>query len=385
MASQGIVFVNYNYRVSTFGYLATPELSAEFEEVSGSNSSGNWGMLDQFAALKWVHANIAAFGGDPDHITAMGQSAGSAAVYHIVNSNLTKGLIVGGIAESGIRSPYDPEAATLAENYRTLDVALATGASYMASKNVTTIAELRELSTEELTESLFGSEYNFGNVLDHYCMPDTYLNTLQTGPANDVPLITGNTKDESGAAVSTNLTVAQYIAEMKSQYGNGTLAAKFLELYPSSNSTQASLSYNAHWRDQSLVSSWQFASLWQKTASSPIYTYYWDHAPPGQNQGAYHESEINYVLNNLYGTDLPWEAEDFEIALKMNAYWANFAKTGNPNLGGSYAGGNLTTFPQFAPEKNVTMHVGEGFGAVDIASKEQVAAIVEYFALQTPF
>ena len=275
MASQGIIFVNYNYRVSSFGYLATPELSAEFEQVTGSNSSGNWGMVDQFAALKWVHANIAAFGGDPDRITAMGQSAGSAAVYHVVNSDLTKGLLSGAIAESGLRRPYDPEAATLAENYRTLDTALAISESFMASKNVSTIAEMRELSMDDLTADLFGSAYNFGNVLNYYCMPDTYLNTLKNDPANDVPFMTGNTKDESGAATLTNLTVAEYIAEMTSQYGNGTLAAKFLELYPSSNSTQASMSYNAHWRDQSLISSWQYANLWQVTAKSPIYTCFW--------------------------------------------------------------------------------------------------------------
>lgn len=238
MASQGIIFVNYNYRVSSLGYLATPELSAEFEQVTGSNSSGNWGMVDQFAALKWVHANIAAFGGDPDRITAMGQSAGSAAVYHVVNSDLTKGLLSGAIAESGLRSPYDPEAATLAENYRTLDTALAISESFMASKNVSTIAEMRELSMDDLTADLFGSAYNFGNVLNYYCMPDTYLNTLKNDPANDVPFMTGKTKDKSGAATLTNLTVAEYIAEMTSQYGNGTLAAKFLELYPSSNSTQ---------------------------------------------------------------------------------------------------------------------------------------------------
>jgi carboxylesterase 2 len=145
MASKGIVFVNYNYRTGSLGWLATPELSAEMAKSYGTNSSGNWGMLDQFAALKWVHANIAAFGGDPDHITVTGQSAGSAATYHIVNSPLTKGLIVGAIIESGVRDPHDPLAATLAEGYQNQSVIMATSESYMKSLNISTIAEMRVL------------------------------------------------------------------------------------------------------------------------------------------------------------------------------------------------------------------------------------------------
>lgn len=384
MASQGIVFVNYNYRVSTFGYLATPELSQEFYQVSGSNSSGNWGLLDQIAVLKWVHANIVAFGGDPDHITVMGQSAGSAAVYHFVNSPLTKDLIVGAIAESGTRSPCDPEAATLAENYRTLSAALSIGESYLASKNLTSISQLRTLSTADLIEEFFGSAYNFGNVLDYHAIPDTYYNTLLSGPANDVPYITGNTKDESGASTTTNLTVAQYVSDIETQYGN--LSSRILSLYPANTSSQADMAYNAHWRDTSLISSYSFAQMWQKTAKSPIYTYYWDHAPPGQSQGAHHESEINYVLNNLYGTSLPWESVDYEIALKMNGYWANFAKTGNPNLGGSYRGtGNLTAWKKNEVNSTKCQEVGDGFGSVPIAKPGQIAAILTYFGYQTPF
>lgn len=342
-------------------------------------------MLDQFAALQWVYDNIEAFGGDPDHITAVGQSAGSAAVYHIVNSPLTKGKIVGAIAESGLRSPFDPEALTLAENYRNLSTALDTGTAFLASRNATTVAELRNLTTAELTESLFGSTFDFGNVLDYYCMPNTYIKTLASGPANDVPLITGNTKDESGASTSTNLTVAEYVADIHSQYGNGSLATEILRLYPAANSSQADMSYNAHWRDTSRISSWEYANLWRIKSTSPMYSYYWNHAPPGQDQGAYHESEINYVLNNLYATDKPWTAVDYAIALKMNGYWANFAKTGNPNLGGSYlGGGNLTTWDQQAPQKNVTMELGDGFRSVPIASPPQIEAITSYFAEQVP-
>ncbi|KAF7896496.1 hypothetical protein EAF00_006510 [Botryotinia globosa] len=376
MAAQGIVFVNYNYRISALGWLSTPELSEEMYKATGSNSSGNWGQLGQIHALKWVHANIPAFGGDPDHITVMGQSAGSAAVYHFVNSPLSKGLIVGAIAESRTRDPYDPEALTLAENYRNQSYALASGFEYMASKNVSTIAEMRALPLADLEESLFGGTFSdkFG-ILSHlsqrcneqgpelllngYAIPAKYIETLATGPANDVPYITGNTKDKSGAATSTNITVAEYEAEIETQYGAYNLSSTSLELYPASNTTQTCMAYNAHWRDTSRVSR--------------------------QTQGAYHDFEINYVLNNLYGTDKPWEAVDFEIALKMNGYWANFAKTLNPNNGGSYKGNG--TLPQWSANSEidmVTMEVSDGFGEVLIGSADQVAAITKYFSYQNP-
>ena len=182
MADKGIVFVNYNYRTGPFGWLAHSELSAEFEKVTGSNSSGNWGMLDQFAALKWIHENIADFGGDPDHITVQGQSAGSAATQHILYSNLTKGLIVGAIIESGVRDPHDPLCTSLAEAYATLDTALEDGVTYLSNLNVSSIAEAREMTMEELLNGATGSTQAttimFEAVLDYYAMPDTYLNIL---------------------------------------------------------------------------------------------------------------------------------------------------------------------------------------------------------------
>ncbi|KAK3938731.1 putative carboxylesterase protein [Diplogelasinospora grovesii] len=398
MAAQNVVFVNYNYRDGVFGWLATPELSAEMGAANG-NSSGNWGMLDQFAALKWVHANIAAFGGDPDRITTVGQSAGSAAAYHMVNSPLVKGLIVGAIAESGVRDPYDPLAASLAESYNNMTYSLSIGAAFLQANNATSIAQLRAIPLASLTDtsSQPGSGAGFRPTLDGYAVPDKYINTLlKIGPANDVPFMTGNTRDESGADFTlTSMNVSSYVAAMQAQYGNATfgnsstsLAARALALYPAANASQAAMSYNAHWRDTSLVSSWKFALGWATKANSSMYTYYWDHAPPGQNQGAHHMSEINYVFNNLYRTDLPWTADDYAIAKTMSAYWANFAKTGNPNLGGSYDGdGNLTWWNSTPGSANSTavMHVGDGWGDVPIAEPGQIQLILDYFSEQVPF
>ncbi|KAF9693563.1 hypothetical protein EKO04_008103 [Ascochyta lentis] len=377
MAAKGIVFVNYNYRNAAFGWLAHPQLNAEMEQEVGHNVSGNWAMLDQFAVVKWVHENIGAFGGDPEQITVAGQSAGSAASYHMLNSPLTKGLIKGAIIESGIRYPRDPFCSSLAENYRNMSTALATGEALMGYYNATTIEELRELSMDKLNEY---SSSGFGAVLDYYAMPNTYLEIMLNGPANDVPVLTGNTKDESGASLPINTTVAGYISSLQSYYGD-EFAARFLELYPANNNSEADRSSNAHYSATLRVGTWLFANEWDVSpVKSPIYTYFWDHAPPGQERGAYHESEINYVLNNLYGTDDPWEEVDFLIAQKMSGYWANFVKTHNLNTGGIYDGtGQLVQWNPSAPDKPVAMRMGDGWGDMDVASNAQIELIQDWF------
>lgn len=121
----------------------------------------------------------------------MGQSAGSAATYHIVNSPLTEGLIVGAIIESGVRDPHDPLCTSLAEGYSNLSTALDTGVSFLESLNVSTIAEARALPMEDLVTQFMDSTYSFGATLDYYAMNQTYLEQLLNGPANDVPILTG--------------------------------------------------------------------------------------------------------------------------------------------------------------------------------------------------
>lgn len=371
LADKGVVFVNYNYRTGSFGWLAHPELSMERFDTIGKNSSGNWGMLDQFAALKWIRSNIAAFGGDPDRVTVMGQSAGSAATYHIVNSPLTEGDIVGAIIESGVRDPRDPLSTSLAENYQTLEIALETGVKYVASLNVSSIEEMRELPMSELVTQFMGS-WDFTATLDSYAMPGTYLESLLNGAANDVPILTGNTKDESGATYGLNISLNTYISEVNATY-NDSFVADFLALYPANDSMTASAAYNAQFSDRSKVGTYTWSQLWATASVNPVYTYFWDHAPPGQNRGAYHESEINYVLNNLYGTDMPWTADDYAIAAKMNGYWVNFIKSGNPN------GANLTGWAPANGQDLVVQELGDRWDAIPLASKAQVALFEQWF------
>lgn len=375
MADKGVVFVNYNYRTGATGWLVTPELTEENLVSIGVNSSGNYGMLDQFAAVQWIRDNIASFGGDPDRITVAGQSAGSAATYHILNSNLTKGKIAGAIIQSGVRDPHDPLATSLAEGYQTYDVSLEYSQTFMESVNCSTIACMRALPWSALDNSAMPGSTgpSFKGTLDYYAMPDTYLNTLKLGLANDVPVMTGNTKDESGASYGLNITLSDYIDDINSTY-SGDFVDKFLSAYAANDSATASAAENAQYTDRSKVGTQNWASLWMSNRTSPVWTWLWDHAPPGQDAGAAHMTEIQYTQNNLYNVYYgDWEAEDYQIAAVMNAYWVNFIKNGDPN------GEGLVQWDSVSADTTVTQELGDGWGPIPIANDEQISLFNSWF------
>ena len=254
---------------------------------------------------------------------------------------------------------------------------------YAESLNVTTVAELRDLSIDVLATGTGVSAFSgFQPTLDGYAIPYTYFESLLRGPVNDVPIIAGNNKDEDGASTTTNVTYAEYIADTNTTYGK--YADDFLSLYIATNDSTADTATNARARDIARVSTWLYANSYARTATSDMYVYYWDHAPPGQTDGAFHASEIPYVLNNLYGTDYPWESLDYSISDVLSSYWVNFIKSGNPNTGGSYAGGNLTQWNPSSNTSETAFHLGSSYGMVPLASEEQVQTIFDWFQYAQP-
>ncbi|KAK6222674.1 hypothetical protein LQW54_000855 [Pestalotiopsis sp. IQ-011] len=212
----------------------------------------------------------------------------------------------------------------------------------------------RDESIWNITALSCGNSLIFKPALDGYVL---LMN-------HDVPLITGNTKDESGACPTTNFTVSEYTEYCTEKYGN--LSSRYFELYPGdNNATQGDMAWNAAARDTSLVSSWAYANGWiSSPAESPFYTYYWGHAPAGQDQGAFHQSEIMYALNALYANAdaYPFTEEDFAIAKQMTAYWTNFIKTGNPNGNSNETSGDLAHWYPNDGSSNYVMHLGDGWG-----------------------
>ncbi|CAN8095990.1 unnamed protein product [Discula destructiva] len=413
-----IIVVTFNRRDDAFGFLAHPDLNAEQLAENGHNASGNWGILDHKAALEWTRDNIASFGGDPDRVTIMGQSFGSSQVYHAINSALFKGLFVGGISESGIHYPTNPWVSALATSYVNMSRALEHGIDYATDHNATTIAELRSesMSVESLLE---GSQDRvtsedewwvtavwtmnpliFKPVLDGYVLPEKYMDSLLQGPPNDVPLITGGTHDENGASPLNNYN-ASYVNEvMGLKWGN--LSAEYFSLYPTGNtSASATAQFNLATLDLGTVSQWMYATtrIVESNATAPIWTYLWDHAPPGQDQGAFHQSEIMYVLNALYANNdvYPFVDYDFYVQSVVSAYWANFAKTGNPNVGDSYRNATAS-LPYWAPntaDTTTMFNIGNSFQNISLignstqestaTTEAKVSLIQQYYAQQSPY
>ncbi|KAJ9113010.1 hypothetical protein QFC22_006106 [Naganishia vaughanmartiniae] len=386
LADKGLVVVVVNHRQSVMGFLVHPWLTEE----SDGQGSGNYAMLDNLEVLKWVQKNIRAFGGDPHRVTIGGQSAGSSHTNIMSMSNLTTGLFHGAIIESGIRFPNDTYLAEVAAVYQKLEVAETNGKNYTDSHNITSLAQLRNATLDELFTAYSSVAIPAVNVLDGYVMTKTYWQSLVDGYPNDVPIITGNTHDESGASTGESTTLEAWQQDANGTYGVYGMADEFFALYTANDSATAAAAHNANATDTSVVGDWEFAKYWRANMQSPFYTYFWTHAPPGQSQGAYHESEIYYAFNSLEANTgrNNWTSVDTLIADQMSSYWANFIKHGNPNgvNGTTSTSGNLSYWAPTAeetPESATVFNLDEVCQSVRIASPARIEFLQKYWGYQT--
>ncbi|MFF0079146.1 carboxylesterase/lipase family protein [Streptomyces canus] len=375
LADKGLVVVTLNYRTGVFGYLATPELSAE----SGQGGSGNYGLLDIVAALRWVRRNIAGFGGDPDRVTLAGQSSGGASTLDLIYSPLAKGLFHRAIVHSAALYPKDPAISTLSPSHRSLAQAEADGAAFGAARGATTLAELRALPVEKLLE---GSDVNdtslpgnpppplFRPVIDGWVLPADYWTTLDSGAQNQVDVLTGNNLDESGAKPRQDIALAEYESRARARYGD--MADEFLRLYPAATDEEAGDQLNASLREATRLSTYFWALLWGRKAKTPVYTYYWTHVPPGEEgtaRGAYHGSEINYFLDTLADAD----AEERRIAEKLSGCVVNFAASGDPGL---------PNWQTVSADSQTTLQVGDGWRPMPLADDAKAEFFQRFFETQ---
>jgi para-nitrobenzyl esterase len=318
MAKKGIVFVSVNYRVGVFGFLASPELSQE----SPDHTSGNYGLLDQIAGLRWIKKNIAAFGGDPGNITIAGQSAGSMSVNCLVASPIAKGLFNNAISESGSMLVSKPESLSASE---------AQGVALSKSVHAGSLAELRKIPAEDLMK--FSGHY--APIVDGYVLPKPVAEIFAANEQNQVPVLIGWNADESFVFGFKNKEAFQQ--EAKEKYG--AKADEFLKYYPAQTQQEADRSQIRMSRDMIFaLSGYKWAGLQSDKPYSPVYLYYFARKLPATAEyvkyGAFHTGEVAYVMDNLKFLHRPWETEDTTLATLMSSFWINFITQGNPNGAG---------------------------------------------------
>jgi para-nitrobenzyl esterase len=333
LAQRGIVTVTVNYRLDVFGFLALPELAAESPE----HATGNYGLLDQNAALRWVQRNIAAFGGDPNQVTIGGESAGSMSVSAQMASPLSKGLMQRAIGESGaMLGNLKPRPLALAERQ---------GKDFQRQVGAHSLAQLRAMDAQALLKAADKKDVpEFRPTIDGHFLPRSPEAIYEAGEQAHIPLLVGSNSQEGyyPALLDDKApTLANYRAAMKKQFG--AHAAEALKLYPATNEAEVKASATAYEGDQFIAfATWRWMNLHRQTGQAPVYYYYFVQPRPakrdgsaGPDAGAVHSGEIEYALGNLAGnTVFAWTDADHRVSDLMQGYWANFIKTGNPNGAG---------------------------------------------------
>jgi len=330
LSKKGVLVVSCNYRLGVFGFLAHPDLARE----SGRNASGNYGLLDQVAALEWVRRNIATFGGDPGNVTVFGESAGSFSVSALMASPLSRGLFNRAIGESGAFF-----SATLPMKSRA--EAEEGGAKFAQALGKPSIEALRAMPAQELLDAALKHPITeFWPDIDGYFLPVDCHSIYGAGDQAHVPLLAGWNRDEGSYKSffgKEEPTVGNYVARAKARFGVG--AAAFLKAYPAATDPEARRAAQDFAGDWFIgFPTWKWLEMQRLTGKSPIYRYEFDQtlpptadAGPGAEPVAPHSSEIEFVFRVLSSRNLPWRPEDHEVSELISTYWTNFAKTGNPN------------------------------------------------------
>ncbi len=330
LAARGIVVVTVNYRLGAFGFLAHPELAAELPD----GASGNYGLLDQVAALAWVKRNIAAFGGDPERVTIAGESAGSMSVSALTASPLAAGLFGRAIGESGALFSSSPKTPG-----RSRATAERIGADFAVSLGASSLAELRALPAGTILAAT-PTDRMLWPIVDGYFLSEPPAEVFAKGKQNDVALLAGWNRDEGfnfDVAVGTGKTFAEIVRQRF-----GPRAEDVLRLYPAGDATAAAQSARDLGGDLAIIQpTWDWIEAQARTGTAPVYRYRFDHAPtapegwfgdrPNAGAGAFHAAEIVYVFDNLDAFPWVYDDDDRAVAAAMSAYWVNFVKSGDPN------------------------------------------------------
>ncbi|QYK03056.1 carboxylesterase/lipase family protein [Shewanella psychrotolerans] len=371
LANKGVILVTIAYRVGQLGFLAHPELSAE----SPHHVSGNYGLLDQVAALKWLQKNISAFGGDAQNITISGESAGAISVSMLAASPVAKGLFQKAISQSG--GSFGPARTTNypGENMSLLSQAEAEGQDYVKHFGASSIAELRKMPADKFIPAGWSLPGGWP-VIDGHVIPDDQYKMYQQGNFNDVPVLIGYNSDE-GASFMWNNDVNQFVQGIETRFGK--FAPSLLKAYPVDKDKITRSGRNLI-RDVAFGwQTWSWARLQSDKGQAPVYLYYFDQhidhpiGSPNFDHGSPHGQEIAYVFQNFNRADPSLTKTDFKLSESMATYWTNFAKNGNPN------GSDLPNWPAFSDSNQKVMYFQQQPKVGPVPDKKSLEALDQYF------
>jgi len=369
LAQRGVIIVTVAYRIGALGFFSHPELSAE----STHHTSGNYGILDQIAALHWVQANIGSFGGDPRRVTIFGQSAGAMSVSILMSSPLAKGLFQRAIGESG--GTFEPAQISPQGAGFYLNGAERNGAKAAQSLKVTSIAELRAMPAEKINDAVGDSHW----IVDGYVLPREPYAIFLAGEQNDVPLIVGTNADEARPFMDhVTTSAATFDADVAKAFG--PLPPALVAVYQPATDAQA-LDSRANF-ERDLRFGWDMRT-WARLAScsgrSRIFAYYFTRVPPYPagspyaRWGAGHWAEMRYAFDHLNLDPWAWTPQDRRLANDMADYWTNFAKSGDPNAG------NLPLWQAYDDRHERALELGDDIRMIDYPNLPALRALDDLF------
>jgi len=352
LAARDVVAVTINYRLGPLGFLAHPALSRESPE----DISGNYGIMDQIAALEWVRDNIAAFGGDPANVTVFGESAGAMSVYHLMVSPAARGLFHKAIAQSGALLDRGFEVKTT----QPLEAALRAGERMAEALGLSGLSpeemaqRLRLVPAEDLLEAtpaieLFAEGLTYTPVIDGVLIPDEPTTLLEEGDFNVVPLLAGSNRDE-GATFTQGLELSlQEYGDITQGIADAGFADELTDLYPASRADEAQNALSRMLTEVGFASSAWYVAQSVAAQGVPAHLYEFTYVPLRNPLGAFHGAEIPYV----FGTHSTEEGYDMQLSELLIGYWTRFAATGDPN------GDGEPVWPFFETVDGAYMEFGE--------------------------
>jgi len=361
LARRGVVVVSLSYRLGPFGFMAHPELAAE----SGMGAAGNYGLMDQVEALRWVQRNIAGFGGDPNQVTIAGQSAGAMAVSVMMASPAAKGLFQRAIGQSG--GLFEP--LQLAANYR-LERAMQEGVEYATSVGASSLRDLRALPAEKLLEGRARTVNH--PVIEPRVLPRAPYEVFTAGQQNDAALLLGYNADEARSLANyRGVTAANFADRLRAAWG--PLPSGIVRAYPFTDDEGARTARLELERDLRFGwDMWAWARLEQ--SRRPVFMYRFTQSPPFPGAspragwGPSHFAELWYMFDHLDQEAWTWSPDDRRLAAAMSSYWVNFVRTGDPN------GAGLPAWPRFAGDDGPVLVLGSPIAAASLPDKTKLEA-----------